>query len=319
MKKLFEGRKRLITIPLALILGLIFLPITIGLLLAWLAYTKVGNKPLKIASISVIGLLTLFFGSVYIAAFVSPSSPSLKQVEITPQPSVAGQQTEVTSPTPTSIPESPTPSLNLEMVKVTRVIDGDTIEIEGGSRVRYIGIDTPETVDPRKPVQCFGQEASNKNKELVEGKTVGLEKDVSETDKYDRLLRYVYVGNTLINELLVREGYAQSSSYPPDVKYQDRFVAAQKEARDNNRGLWAACAATSTPTPKPTTPPQSSTSTGSGSCKYSCSSPDRDCADFSTHAEAQAFFNCCGFTATYDPMRLDSVGVGDGVACESLP
>lgn len=81
--------------------------------------------------------------------------------------------------------------------KVVRVIDGDTIEIEGGDRVRYIGIDTPETVDPRKPVQCYGQEASNKNKELVEGKTVELEKDVSETDKYGRLLRYVWLGDML--------------------------------------------------------------------------------------------------------------------------
>ena len=132
---------------------------------------------------------------------------------------------------------------------VTRVIDGDTIEIEGGKKVRYIGIDTPETVDPRKPIQCFGVEASNKNKELVEGKRVRLEKDVSETDKYERLLRYVYVGELFVNDYLARQGYAYAYTYPPDVKYSEQFVQAQKEARENNRGLWKTCpVSTTTPT-----------------------------------------------------------------------
>src|SRR3989338_7848179 len=118
--------------------------------------------------------------------------------------------------------------------KVTRVVDGDTIEIEGGERVRYIGIDTPETVDPRKPVQCFGVEASNKNKELVSGKRVRLEKDVSETDQYGRLLRYVYVGDTFVNLVLVQEGFAYSYTYPPDVKYQNQFTEAERIARERS-------------------------------------------------------------------------------------
>jgi micrococcal nuclease len=125
--------------------------------------------------------------------------------------------------------------------EVTRVVDGDTIEIEGGERVRYIGIDTPETVDPRKPVQCFGVEASNKNKELVGGKTVRLEKDTTDRDKYKRLLRYVYAGDTFINLELVRQGFAYSYSYPPDIKYQEQIVAAQKEAENSKNGLWIAC------------------------------------------------------------------------------
>ena len=125
--------------------------------------------------------------------------------------------------------------------KVTRVVDGDTIEIEGGERVRYIGIDTPETVDPRKPVQCFGVEASNKNKKLVMGKTIRLEKDTTDRDKYKRLLRYVYVGDTLINLELVRQGFAYSYSYPPDIHYQEQIVAAQREAEESKNGLWAAC------------------------------------------------------------------------------
>lgn len=126
-------------------------------------------------------------------------------------------------------------------VLVTRVVDGDTIEIEGGQKVRYIGIDTPETVDPRKGVQCFGKEAAAKNRELVEGKRVRLEKDVSETDKYSRLLRYVYVGDSFVNEILVKEGYAFSSTYPPDVKNQYLFTKAEKEAREASRGLWGSC------------------------------------------------------------------------------
>ena len=125
--------------------------------------------------------------------------------------------------------------------KVIRVVDGDTIEIEGGERVRYIGIDTPETVDPRKPVQCFGVEASNKNKELVAGKTVRLEKDTTDRDKYSRLLRYVYMGDTFINLELVKQGFAYSYSYPPDIKYQSEIVAAQREAEQSQNGLWIAC------------------------------------------------------------------------------
>jgi micrococcal nuclease len=132
-------------------------------------------------------------------------------------------------------------NVSADGVLVTRVIDGDTIEIEGGTTVRYIGIDTPETSHPTKGVQCFGREATNKNKELVEGKRVRLEKDVSETDKFGRLLRYVYLDDEFINERLVREGFAHSSAFPPDVKYQDLFVSAQEIARSNNAGLWNAC------------------------------------------------------------------------------
>lgn len=124
---------------------------------------------------------------------------------------------------------------------VKRVVDGDTLELADGRKVRYIGINTPESVDPRRAPQCFGKEASLKNKELVEGKTVTLEKDVSEKDKYGRLLRYVYVGNIFINDFLVREGYAYAATYPPDLRYQQEFQEAQVQARTQNRGLWAGC------------------------------------------------------------------------------
>ncbi len=149
-------------------------------------------------------------------------------------------QTEVLGATPN--PE------NTDEVLVTTIIDGDTIEIEGGQRIRYIGIDTPETVDPRTTVQCFGKNASAKNRELVEGKRVKLEKDVSETDRYGRLLRYVYLNGEMVNEVLVRDGFALASSYPPDIKYQSLFSQRQTEARNAQKGLWTSCA-TATPSP----------------------------------------------------------------------
>jgi len=132
-----------------------------------------------------------------------------------------------------------------EKIKVLRVIDGDTIDTDIG-KIRYIGVDTPETVDPRRQVGCFGKEASNENKRLIEGKEILVEKDVSETDKYGRFLRYVYLklddGELLfVNDYLIRQGFALTVTYPPDVKYIDQFTQAQNQARENQRGLWRAC------------------------------------------------------------------------------
>lgn len=147
------------------------------------------------------------------------------------------------TPTPTAsvLQESVVSSEGGELLTVTRVVDGDTIVLSTGQTVRYIGIDTPETVDPRREVGCFGKEASDKNKTLVLGKEVRLEKDISDTDRYGRLLRYVFVNGQMVNELLVREGYAHASSYPPDVTYQELFIEAEKEARDQGKGLWSKC------------------------------------------------------------------------------
>lgn len=129
-----------------------------------------------------------------------------------------------------------------ERFLVSRVVDGDTIELLNGKKVRYIGIDTPETVDPRKPVQCFGKEAKEANSNLVLNKVVILKKDVSETDKYGRLLRYVYLEDgTFVNLWLVKNGYAFVYTYPPDIAYSVEFVAAEREAKKNKLGLWNNC------------------------------------------------------------------------------
>ncbi|MSP78616.1 MAG: micrococcal nuclease [Dehalococcoidia bacterium] len=198
-----------------------------------------------------------------------------------------------------------------DLVLVVDVVDGDTIKVAIGGRlttVRYIGVDTPETVDPRRDVQPYGPEASAANKKLVQGKMVRLEKDVSETDRFGRLLRYVYVGDVMVNAWLVENGYAQAISYPPDVRHQDLFIKSQREAREARRGLWglqmdSSSSAPPVPSSAPLLPhdPQGS---------------DRDCGDFRTQAEAQAFYIAAGGPGQ-DPHRLDSDG--NGKACESLP
>lgn len=132
------------------------------------------------------------------------------------------------------------------LAHVTRVVDGDTIEVEFGGRketVRFLGIDTPETHDPRKPVQCFGEAAAAYNKQLLSGKNVRLEPDPtnSDRDKYRRLLRYVYLPDgTLVNAKLIQDGYAFAYTVFPLVKL-DEFRALEVEARAASRGLWGGC------------------------------------------------------------------------------
>lgn len=138
---------------------------------------------------------------------------------------------------------------NQNLIKVEKVIDGDTIEVlinNQKMRVRLIGVDTPETVDPSRPKGCFGKEASDETKRLLEGKSVILERDVSETDRYGRLLRYVYIPVTeteriFVNDYLIREGFGTVLTYPPDVKFSERFVEAQRTAKENKKGLWGLC------------------------------------------------------------------------------
>lgn len=121
---------------------------------------------------------------------------------------------------------------------VTRVIDGDTIVIEGGYRIRYIGIDTPETKHPEKPVEYFGKEASEFNKNLVMGKEIILEYDVQKFDRYGRLLAYVYVNGVFVNAKLAEKGYARVLTVPPNIKHKGLFLDMQKRARAGEEGLW---------------------------------------------------------------------------------
>jgi micrococcal nuclease len=142
-----------------------------------------------------------------------------------------------------------------EEATVRRVVDGDTIDValtgrtDGPGagltqvghvyRIRLLGIDTPETVKPNTPVQCYGHEASAATAALLQGRRVRLVKDVEETDQYDRLLRYVYIGDEMANARLVANGYAYVLTYPPNVRHADLFVALARQAREADVGLWA--------------------------------------------------------------------------------
>ncbi len=128
-------------------------------------------------------------------------------------------------------------------VQVVRVIDGDTIQVccVFGDRVkvRYIGIDTPETHHPMRGVEPYGMEAAEANRKLVDGKTVRLEFDVQQLDRYGRTLAYVYLEEgTFVNAWLVEHGYAMVMTVPPNVKHQELFLKLQREAREERRGLW---------------------------------------------------------------------------------
>lgn len=237
-------------------------------------------------------------------------------------PSGTGVLTAAT-PTPPveSIPEGATAAT------VVRVVDGDTIRVEiHGSEetVRLILIDTPETRDPRRPVECFGRAASERINELLpEDQVVYLERDVTDRDRYGRLLRYVWVPSDdagegyLLNERLVREGYAALYTYPPDIAYVERIRTAQQAAVAEQTGLWGECGGTDTPLNGPTPTAAADSGTDAGAPRSTAPvGVDRDCSDFATQDEAEAFYEAAGGPSV-DPHRLDSDG--DGLACESLP
>ena len=132
---------------------------------------------------------------------------------------------------------SPAPGKPLisEVGVVVRVVDGDTIDVDIDGevfRIRYIGVDTPETVHPTSGVEPFGPEASQFNKDMVDGQTVLLEKDISETDRFGRLLWYVFLDSrTMVNAALVEAGLARLSTFPPDVKYAELFIDLEQDAQ----------------------------------------------------------------------------------------
>jgi len=124
---------------------------------------------------------------------------------------------------------------------VVRVVDGDTIHVRLADRVekiRYIGVNTPEIHHPTRGEEPGGREAAEVNRRIVAGRRVRLELDVRTRDRYGRLLAYVWVGDLMVNAELVRLGYAQVMTVPPNVKHQERFVKLQREAREASRGLW---------------------------------------------------------------------------------
>lgn len=208
----------------------------------------------------------------------------------------------------------------MPIATLVKVVDGDTVDIltEGRTeRVRLIGVDTPEVYSK---TDCFGPEASAFTKSLLlPGAPVALEKDVSNRDRYERLLRYVYLSDgRMLNEVLVVEGYARVATVPPDVKYLGRFLSAQSLAKEAGKGLWSACTLGQTATPLPTStaaPTQTPTQTPaqSSGCDPSYPTvcippppPDLDCKDIPYRRFK---------VLPPDPHRFD--GDKDGIGCES--
>lgn len=185
-----------------------------------------------------------------------------------------------------------------ERVQVIAVIDGDTIDVESQGqtyRVRYIGVDTPEREEP------FYEEATEANRKMVDEEEVILVQDVSETDQYGRLLRYVYLADgTFVNAELISQGYGRVVTFPPDVAQAEMFTDLQREARENQRGLWGLSEMQGLPT----------------GCN-TCSKNNYDCKDFVSQTAAQACHDFCMEVVGEDVHHLD--GGGDGIVCESLP
>lgn len=242
---------------------------------------------------------------------LSPTLTLLPRTTMTPPQTSTRTPTivpiKLTIPASTPTPRLFAPALGRVFAQVSRVIDGDTIEVSiGGNlyKIRYIGIDAPETVAPNTPVQQMGKEASAANKSLVEGKTVILEKDVSETDRYGRLLRYVFVGDLFVNAELVQRGFAKVSTYPPDVKYQSLFLQMQQEARAAGRGLWSTAIA-SAPQPTGVSPRPGNCDPAYPDVCIASPPPDLDCKDIPYKR-----FRVLG----PDPHRFDAQH--DGIGCE---
>lgn len=250
----------------------------------------------------------------------SASDTSTPRPSATPAATQPPALTNTPQPTETASPAIP----GGHQAQVVNVVDGDTIDVSINGqvqRLRYIGMDTPARGDP------YFDEATAANASLVSGQTVYLVKDVSETDQYGRLLRYIYLaGGTFVNAELVRQGYAQAATFPPDVRHESLFPELQAEARSAGRGLWSAPQATATspppaPTntaapqvtsPLPTRPPPTATSAPQGNCDPAYPDvcippppPDLDCDEISYR----------NFTVLApNPHRFD--GDNDGNGCE---
>jgi micrococcal nuclease len=238
-------------------------------------------------------------------------------VEPTERPTATTTATASSAVEPTAAPalgEAPTGPT--QVATVISVTDGDTIKVEIGGEtfdVRYIGVSTPEI---HGAVEWYGAEAHGANRRLVEGREVVLEKDVSETDRYGRLLRHVWVadgsGWLLVNAELVRQGVAQVTTYPPDVKYVDEvYLPAQATAVAGGIGLWAP-QPTPVPTPAPIVPlvPQNNCEPSYPDFCLAIGTADLDCGDVQWRR-----FTVLWNVANPDPHRFD--GEGDGIGCES--
>lgn len=268
--KTFPLKQQMTIALIIFVLGIVVLPNTIVYAGSAIASYKLVDKKLwKYIAVSLLSVITFFSGILWLSeTFPATETPLSQQTE---QNVISSNETPVVE-AQTSAPTTTVESI-VKLYEVVKVVDGDTLDvsIDGKTeRIRLIGINTPETVDPRKPVECFGVEASNKAKELLTGKKVSLESDPSqgERDKYDRLLRYVFIeGGININLLLIQTGFAYEYTYDLPYKYQSEFKEAQQQASSRKIGLWGdTCQNISTQSPSSAPVPISAPVSDNNSC-----------------------------------------------------
>jgi micrococcal nuclease len=306
------------------------------------------KKTVGIFTLALIGLCCIcigginFAGSLGLIPETTTTNPTaITQIFAQESPAIATQN-PFNTPTIESLPtiapavneahlpiilDSPIPNIDsasclpkntrIQKGTVVNVVDGDTIDVqlEDGEihRLRYIGMDTPESGE------FCSNEATNFNRVMVEGKPALLVMDVSDVDRYDRLLRYVIVGNIFVNYELVIQGFAQQVSYPPDMACADTFLEAQRIARENGRGCWAApptvTAAPTKPPPPPPPPPTKTKANCHPSYPSVClkiNAGDYDCAGGS--GNGPNYVRGPIVVLPPDPFGLDRDG--DGIGCE---
>jgi len=284
--------------------------------------TKLKSKistSLRIVLIIILFVLGIKFYPSIATNYVSPSNNNT--------PEVKTEQSEVKVNTDVDA------ETTIEKGIVVSVTDGDTVRINLNGKevpVRLIGIDTPEISHPSEPVQCYGPEAKKALEELILNKEVILEKDISDKDQYDRYLRYLWIGEVMINEYMTQNGYGFASAYPPDIKYQNRINAGEQAAKSALKGLWSKDTCNGdvytgtykdpnknvTELTQPTTntnstyvaPVVSTTPQNNNSSTYTCNCK-KTCPQMSSCAEAQYQLNICGCSARD--------GDDDGIACDS--
>ena len=271
-----------------------------GVGFSWVKLFLTGKK--KFVAISII----MVVGFLFLWLIIGMGSPSKTQNVVKKQeatkPDVAGVQADPSSAQVSTNESTPTTDIR-QQAKLVKVVDGDTISvsINGKSEtIRIIGIDTPEIDDPKKTVECFGEKATEMARVTFRNdKTVLLEADPSQgdRDKYQRLLRYIWIGDGQIDfgKFMIGDGYASEYTYDLPYKYQKVYKEAESKALEAKKGLWAddACISVNT------------------------TEGDKDCSDFKVQDEAQTYFEGKGGSPTNNVDKLDSDG--DGIACESLP
>ena len=285
------------------------------------------KKKLILGSLGALFLILLLSGG-----GIEPQQTSAvtsEPVEVKAEETVASEEVTENQPvqenskTPSGVPVS-------NLYQVVSVVDGDTLKVSMDGNVetiRLIGIDTPETVHPTKPVECFGKDASDKAKSILTGQSVRIELDPTqgERDKYNRLLAYIFLEDGInFNKFMIVEGYAYEYTYNLPYKYQSEFKKAEADAEILKKGLWAdgvceeaALETEAAPQTTSTYPAFSTISEPKPESKgYICSSNTYNCTDFSSHSEAQSIYESCGGVSN-DIHQLDRDK--DGEACETLP